>query len=234
MRKLRFVIVAILYASVFLTACAKHVYVHTPASPTVKLHSATVALVSADRGCQRLANELARRMTREALFQVDPKAEVRLLVSECREQVRPTVSIRQMVDSEKGILQEKRTIRVDGRAFAQVEVTSQSGTQAHLIGSADWTKQTQNPKAIKTLRKQLHALLADDLLEQVRPIPRIAQRRIFPNAQPNSQRALLTEAVSAEIRGDLTRAIELAAAAQKQAPNSRIAEYLDELNRRLP
>ena len=87
---------------------------------------------------------------------------------------------------------------------------------------------------MRGLSQQLQEMVVSDLLEQVRPIPRIAERRIFPNAQPKSQKALLTEAVAAEIRGDLPRAIELAVAAQKTAPNARIRAYLDELRRRLP
>ena len=221
-------------ASILFSACAKRVFVETPASPTIRLHSATVAIVSADRTCQRLANALAKRMTKEALFRVDPKADVRLIVTQCRQHIRPTVTIKQTVDSEQGLLQEKRIVQIDGRAFAQVEVTNPSGTQAHLIGSASWADTGTGQRGIRGLQEQLQVLLADDLLEQFRPIPRMAQRRIFPNAQPNSQRALLTEAVSAEIRGDLKRAIELASAAQKQAPNDRIRDYLDELRRRLP
>ena len=220
--------------ALFLAACSKRVFVETPASPTIQLNASTVAIVSADRSCQRLANALAKRMTKEALFQVDPKADVRLVVSQCRQHIRPTVNIRQTVDSKQGLIQEKRNVQTDGRAFAQVEVSNPSGTQAHLIGSASWTEEGISLNNLRGLQEQLQTLLADDLLEQVRPIPRIAQRRIYPNAQANSQRALLTDAVSAEIRGDVKRAIELASAAQKQAPNPRIQEYLDELKRRLP
>jgi hypothetical protein len=204
--------------------------VSTPASPNVHLPSATVAIVAADRSCHLLANTLAERITREAIFRVDPKAKVRLLVTECSNRILPTVNIFKNADSRTGTSIEERKVVLDGRGYAQVEVTMEDQSQAFLIGSSRWAQETSRPRAIRGITQQLRTLVADDILEQVRPIPRMAERRIFPNAQPGSHKALLTEAVAAEIRGDLTRAIELASAAQKTAPNARIQAYIDDLN----
>jgi hypothetical protein len=210
----------------------KQVYVELPAAPAVHLPSASVAIISADRGCQRLSNQFAKQMTREALFRVSPKAEVRLLVSNCQQQIRPIVDIKHRVDARSGTVQEKRRLHLEGQGFAQVEVQTSTGSQAHLLAQASWRQEASGSRAVRGLRQLLLRQLANDLLEQVRPIPHVAQRRVFPNAQPNSHRAMLTRAVAAEINGDLRRAIALASAANEQSPNPRIHAYLSELIQR--
>lgn len=216
-----------------LAGCTKQVYVEMPASPTVHLTSSTVAVVSADRSCQAVANTLAERLTKEAFYIVNPKARVRLIVSGCKTYVQPFIDIVQSVDSVDGIVTQSRQVRLDGRAHAQVEVNTEGRSQAFLLGNAQWSEHTSRPRAVHGMSAQLNALLTDDLLEQVRPIPRIATRRVFPNAQPGTHKALLTHAVAAEVAGDLKEAIRLAIAANENAPNPRIEAYILELRSRI-
>lgn len=216
-----------------LTGCTKQVYVEMPASPTIQLASSTVAVISADRACQDVANALAERLTKEAFYIVNPKARVQLIVSGCNTYVHPFVDIVQNVDAVTGIVEQSRRVRLDGRAHAQIEVRTDERAQAFLLGNAQWSLQTSRPKATHGMNTQLNTLLTDDLMEQVRPIPRIATRRVFPNAQPGTHKALLTHAVAAEVAGDLQEAIRLAVAANNNAPNPRIEAYILELRSRL-
>jgi len=216
-----------------LTGCTKQVYVQMPAAPTVHLASATIAVIAADRTCLSVANTLAERLTKEAFYIVSPKARVRLIVSGCKTYVHPFVDILHSVDSVNNVVTQTRRIRLDGRAYAQVEVKTEGRSEAFLLGNAQWSQLSSRPKRTHGMDALLNTLLTDDLMEQVRPIPRIASRRVFPNAQPGTQKALLTNAVVAEAAGDLRAAIRFAVAANDNASNPKVEAYIMELRERL-
>ena len=218
--------------------CAPKVLATTPAIPAVQLQAAEVAVISGNKACQFVADTLAQQLSSEAVFEVTPKADVKIVVQQCSEKMLPTISLSQEVDSISGIVDRKSSLEVDARAYAHVSIQTSKQQRAHLIASASWYHMSDwnRPKWLRlnrTIRKQLATMLSADLVEQIRPVPAIARRRVYPGAPPTSSRGLLTRAVAAEAKGEFRTAYELALSAISITPRRKTFQYLEGLRRRI-
>jgi hypothetical protein len=188
--------------------------------------------VVADRSCQDVADAIVREINAEPGLAVDPLAAVRVKVLTCGRTVAAAIDVR---DDGGG---ERRRVSITGRAHALVEVSTGEAVQAHLVGAAHredpgaWGELSVAARG-RTLDRVLVLDLAEDVVNQISPVPHLAWRRLHPNAPHGSPRALATSAILAEIDGDLVRARRLAALAHEAHPSERTAAYLRELDERL-
>lgn len=216
------------------TACAHHVDVEVPAVPAVALPDDAVAIVTMDRGCAPVADALVDEVNRLPGLRVDPKASTMLQVFGCELALEPQIDVRQQVDARSGITRQSRDVTVEGRAHAVVAVVQHHVPQAHLIGTgrheAAADAQAHNLRSMsRTARQKLVAAVARDLSDQIRPMPRLTQRRFYPSAAEGTARRLHNLAVQAELTGDYREAHRLAEAAWQAAPTARSRAYVDEL-----
>jgi len=84
----------------------------------------------------------------------------------------------------------------------------------------------------RSAQRYLVDAVAIDLATQLSPVPQLVQRRLYPNANPDTARDLYNQAVLAEVSGDIDEALRLARAAHDERPSPRAASYLSELERR--
>jgi hypothetical protein len=151
--------------------------------------------------------------------------------------VQPVIDIRLQASS-GGEVRERRRVTVNGRAHAVVAVIVDGEALAHLIGTGQSTAiggwdRGNTVQLRRSIERELTNSVVLDLSDQIRPVPRLVQRRVFPNASDGSARQLHTLAVRAELAGDIFRAHEFASAAHDAAPSRQSASYLSELDRRL-
>ena len=212
--------------------CAKTVQVELPALPAVSLDSSRVAVVAVERDCREVADALVEQLN-GLEFDVDPGASVRLEVSSCDSALQPVqvdVQIEEDVD--------RRRLSVEGRAHAVVAVNVEGEAQAWLIGASSQIARSNWNEAdaaglSRTVSRELVDGVAADLAEQVRPIPRLVDRRVYTRAPEGTARALTNRAVDAELRGELREAHRLAELAWQENPSPRSRAYLLELEQRL-
>jgi hypothetical protein len=210
-------------------AAARTVEVTVPAEPAVDI-DARVAVVTGDHDCAAIAGALIDELHAIGVT-VDPRATVRLQVSGCEQPVR------HQVDVEIAQNVRRRRDTVEGRAHALVDVSVDGLVQAHLIGASataitgSWNA-SDGAWLSRTAERALVAGVATDLADQVRPMPRIVERHVYPGAAEGTARALHNQAVSAERAGDLAEARRLAALAFARRPNPASAAYMTELQRR--
>lgn len=216
--------------------CAHTVQVELPPAPAVALQTEVVSVVAVDRTCRDVANALVEHLAITPGITVDPQAPVQLHVYACEAWLGvPEVDLRQEVD-EGGNTRESREVSLDGRSHAVVDVVAKDQVAAHLIGVGrhQVVANAAGGETLPVRRRVERALIeavALDLTEQVRPAPRIASRRVYPNAAADSHQGLMTQAVRAELDGDVARAHELALLAHETQPTSRSEAYIAELQR---
>lgn len=233
----RFTAMLTLLALVGASGCAKRtVRLEVAPAPAVSLAASTVAVVAQDRECRPIADAIIDELGSKASIEVDPRAETRLLVFGCGLDIGWT--LRQEVDATGDRTRSIQKSDLTGRGHAVVAITTAEGTLAHLIGSSrdgvvgSWGVSDMF-RSRRAMRQSLTDGLADDLVDQLNPLPQQLARRVYPNAGEGSARALHNLAVLAEQRGDLTEAVRMARAALEERPTQRSAKYLRELERRV-
>lgn len=220
-------------ALLLLGGCAHTVKVSVPPSPALPGISQQVAVVMGPRECRDVADALVQSLSRDGAFVIDPHAEIQLEVVECEAAMLPP-EVEIVLSPE----QDQRRVNVEGSAHAMVGVRVGGQIEAHLIGAArrqaqgGWG-QTDVGALSRGVVHDLNRSVADDLAEQLRPIPRVVARRVYPNAPEDSAHGLFTRAVAAEREGDLEDALRLVEQAHRRHPTARTAAYLDELDRRV-
>jgi hypothetical protein len=221
----------------FAVACLSHrVQVEVPAAPSLELGTSSVAVVAVDRACEEVANALVAELAELDGIHVDPAAPLQLHVYGCTARLGvPLVDVRQQADR-AGNTTETRRVFVEGRSQAAVDVVSDGVVVARLVGAGRRTLVADTAAQLAERRgmaRDLVLRVAIDLADQVRPVPRLAVRRTYPNAPAPSAAGLLDAAVQAELAGDLGKARELALAAHHERPGPRTETYLAELERRV-
>lgn len=214
------------------SGCARTVQVELPALPAVSLDSSRVAVVAVERDCREIADALVQQLNVLG-FQVDPGAAVRLEVSSCERPLQPVqvdVEIEQDVD--------RRRLSIEGRAHAVVAVQVDGHPQAWLIGASSQIARGNwnDPDPIGLSRMVQRSLVdgvASDLADQLRPLPRLVDRRVYARAPDGTAHALHNRAVDAEARGELQEAFRLAQLAHDENPSARARAYVEELELRI-
>jgi hypothetical protein len=215
-------------------ACTPKVAVPVAANPSVHLPMGSVAVIAADRACQPVADALVARLWASGAV-VDPRADLRLDVELCGEDMQ--VGVEQQVAVDDPTKVERRT-RLLARAHALLVIRQQNTVQAHVIGTgrfsseAAWDGGGALPARSRHARSEAAADVALDLSQQLLPMPMAVERRVWPKAPEASPRGLTTRAVLAEQRGDLPSAITWAERAHLERPSPRAAAYLVDLQRR--
>lgn len=215
------------------SGCAhRTVRVDVAPTPAVSLPASRVAVVAQDRACRPVADALIAALRERAAFEVDPRADLRLLVFGCGLDV--GYVLREEVDATGPRSESIRKLDLTGRGRAVLAVTEGQETLAHLVGSGrdghqgGWGAvapfQTRN-----ALLRSLTEAVAADLATQLSPLPQQLARRVYPNATPGSARGLHTLAVRAELRGDLDAATRFAREAAARRPSDRARAYLASL-----
>lgn len=219
-------------ALVVLVGCGPKVAVRVPATPAVDVDLDRVAVVVDERGCQDIADEVALSLAKDLGVTVDPRAPMRVVVHNCGTLQEHAVDVSL---TEEG---DRRRLTVEGRAYAAMTVFTLDGRRATLVGAGHDTRLSGwgegNPlRMSRAVDRAVTDLVARDLVEQLSPIPTLAERRLYPSAEDDSARGLTHRAVLAELDGDLTEAHRLASLAYRMQPNARASAYVDELARRL-
>jgi hypothetical protein len=212
-----------------LGGCVHTVQVAMPPAPAVTIDASAVAVVAADRSCHGIADALVAELNRLEGVSVDPRAEIRLEVTGC------DLALHPVVDIEITPKVDRRRITVQGWGHAVLTVKVGGETQAHLIGASHqgldgaWGE-IDLPGLSRAMERDLVETVAVDLAEQLRPLPRLVDRRVYGRAGRGSPRSLHNLAVAAEARGELVEARRLARLSYEELPSARSAAYLDELD----
>jgi hypothetical protein len=220
------------WTALLLVGCAHTVNVSVPPAPALTGLPERVAVVVGPGECHDVATSLVASLRDDQAFVLDPTAPLQLEVLDCDASMRPpTVEV---VLSET---QDQRRVQIEGRAHAIIGVRVGGSVAAHLIGAAHRTVaggwgQTNVRALSRGVARDLNQGVADDIAAQLRPIPRVVARRVYPNAPEDSPRGWLNQAVAAERAGDLDEAVRLVALAQERRPTAQLAAYRAELERR--
>jgi hypothetical protein len=233
---------AIAITTCLTVGCAPKVKIEHPAQPALQIDATSVAVVSHDRECRDIADELATHLNENGL-RVDPRAAVRLDLYGCGQSFETKVEVSQRAD-QQGVSSDERRATVEGRGHAAVNVTVHGETEATLIGSgsqlATGSWQNRDIREVLDMRrgvdKHITQAVARDLAEQISPMPTLVSRRVYSMAIGNGGR-LHNQAVQAELSGDIPRAHTLALAALASRPghrgHQRYVSDLDHLLQRL-
>jgi hypothetical protein len=220
-------------ALLLLCGCAHTIQVSVPPSPALPGIPPQVSVVMGPRECRDVATALVQALSEDGAFTIDPHAEIQLEVVECSDAILPpTVEVVLSAD------QDRRRVQIEGTAHAVMGVRVAGAIEAHLIGAArrqsqgSWG-QTDVMALSRGVLRDLDRSVASDLAEQLRPIPRIVSRRVYPNAPEDSAHGWFTRAVDAERAGNLEDALRFAELAHRRHPTQRTAAYCDELDRRV-
>lgn len=209
------------------TGCAHRVQVSVPAAPAVHLDTTRVAVAVYDPRCRDVAAALITALEDKGGIVVDPRAPVTLELRVCERTLTGEVDIVRTTD------EETREIGVVGSAYAFVVVNAGGAPTAELIGAARDRTEGARARDVPAMSRQVDRALvgavADDLAEQVRPLPRQVARRVWPNAAEGTARRLYSLAVEQERAGNLAEARRLAAMAVGRRPVPLYARYLAEL-----
>jgi len=220
-----------------LPACAPKVHVQVPATPAVALGLSSAAVVARDRECRPIADAMIAGLKTDARIEVDPRAQIKLMVSDCAVDIGWTVH--QEVDGSAA--SERQRADIQGRGHAVLAVETPYGTVAQVIGSAreghlgSWRNRGLHDmlRTRSTVQRRLTHSVANDLVQQLSTQPHQITRRVYPHADTGTAKQLTNLAVLAEQRGDISEAISLAEKAHQASPSDRTADYLASLQRRL-
>ena len=232
------VFIAALTALALAGCSARRVQVSLPAGPALQLDTTSVAVVS-NRECREVANALVREIDEVPGFHVDHRSPVRLYLSACERWVDPTIDIQQTVDADDGVVLQRRRVSIRGGALAVLSVMVAGQPTARLIGrgrqsmSGEWNSGMDVFGLSRRVERDMMESVVADLIDQLSPVPRLVERRVFPNASEGSPRGLHTAAVRAEMAGELEEAYKLALRAYEVTPTRQARLYLDELDRSL-
>ena len=220
-----------------LSGCMHTLKVEVPAAPAVDLAATRVAVVVGDHSCLDVADSLIEGLKGDDGIVVGPGADVELNVGECQNSTQVVGDIH-LGDPNDPTHADQRRITVQGHGHAVLQVLASGRVQATLIGagqkdaSGGWGQRNWLPLT-RNVDVGLADTVAADLAEQVRPLPKQVERRIYPGAAEGTPHQLYSLAVAAETRGDLVGARRLAQSAQDAHPSRALETYLDELDSRI-
>ncbi|MFN7146318.1 MAG: hypothetical protein ACK4YP_21270 [Myxococcota bacterium] len=220
--------------------CAKQVSWEVQPAPSYELSSLEVSVVAGERGCKRVADELATALVARPGVRVRPDAPVRLEVRDCEDEVDTTVELEStypgLVYSTR-VFSERRRYDMRGWASATLLVKPETGPAVSLVGGAERRNRTpwdedrhfEAPGAAVALREAVRRDLAHDLADQLAPLPTTLRRRLYTDPEPGTSRELHNAAVDAERAGNLDEALRLAKEAYAANPTASGMRYIEAL-----
>jgi hypothetical protein len=207
----------------------------------VDLPGAAVTVVMSDSGCRGLADALTVEINRRVALRVDPASGTRLALSHCNLDVGAEVDLTQMYAGlgaglTGGEEHRNEIIRAKASAVLTVEIDSRpvatlgaKGQRVRHLLSADNRRTQARVSVVDGVMRDM----ARQLAQQIAPEPEVVRRRTYRNPDQGSAHALHNEAVAAERRGELGRALTLAKQAAGALPTPAAQAYVKELDTRL-
>jgi hypothetical protein len=219
----------------------------------VSLPSLRLAVISDDRSCRKVADELAKALTARPGVDVSPSAPVRLVVSNCDERIDSSVELNydyMGLGYDDSVVRQDRRYTQHVRATAKLMVLRPDADSVTLPGTAERTARTwgdlprhgsrELPAAASAetgtgmadalaLREQVRRDLAYGLADKVAPLPERLKRIVYADPEPGTAQQLHNQAVEAERRGDLDEALRLARQAWAADPSAVSKAYIEQL-----
>lgn len=197
--------------------CAARVPVELAAAPSVAVPDAVVSVVSVDRDCRAVADALTSALRSMDGMAVHPNAPTRVNILACNTSWADTGE------------------QIEVRSQAIAAISADRGVLAKLLGASSEVLRGEADGTI-ALRKSSENLLvegvAQDLAEQIAPVPTRVHRKVYENPSAGSARQYHNLAVAAEREGRIDDAVWWATQAWEERPTSRRARYVAELTRR--
>ncbi|MES2644530.1 MAG: hypothetical protein V4850_33895 [Myxococcota bacterium] len=219
--------------------CAKHVTWDVQPRPSYELPSLEVSVVTGERGCKRVADDLAKTLSARPGVVVHPDAPVRLLVQECDQEVETLLELESSfpgIDYNATVSHERRRFDMRGWANAVLIVDSPAAATVRLAGGAErrlrgpWVSDGDlDMPRMFTLQQAVRRDLATDLADQLAPLPATIRRTLYNDPEPGTSRQLHNLAVDAEREGKLDEALRLAKQAYAANPTAAGMDYLEAL-----
>ena len=209
----------------------------TSPRPVVPATTARVSVVSSDKRCQDFANALAIEFSMRNGIEVVPDAPTRLLLNLCRVELSTEIDVTQTYSSGSSSLLEQRdqAVRGHGMAVMTIEVDGQPIGMVNSEAKRVRLVRDGDPSHLHKrsyIRDRVVGDIADDLAQQIAPLPQVVRRRWYRNPEPGTARDFHNKAVDAERSGDMTDAIQFAEAAVNAERTPRSVAYLKELETR--
>ena len=222
-----------------LLGCAKQVSWQVQPTASYALPSFEVSVVAGERGCKRVADELASTLSARPGVRVRPDAPVRLEVVKCDGDVDTHVELESVYPGlvySTAVYSEQRRYEMRGWANAELVVASEGAPTVRLTGGAErrerspWTNSAdlEIPRALSIL-DDVRRDLAYDLADQVAPLPATIRRTLYADPEPGTARQLHNQAADAERDGDLSKALQLAREAYGANPTAASMRYIEQL-----
>jgi len=198
---------------------------------------AQVSVVASDKRCQDFANALAIEFSMRNGIDVVTQAPTRLLLNLCRVELSTEIDVTQTYAAGASSLLEHRdqAVRGHGMAVMTIEVDGQplgminsEAKRVRMIREGD----PGHLHKRSYIRDRVVGDIADDLAQQLAPLPELVRRRWYRNPEPGTARALHNQAVDAERSGDLATAIRLATEAVNASRTPKSVAYLNDLEQR--
>ena len=205
--------------------------------PVVATPLARVSVVSSDKRCQDFADALAIEFSMRPGVVVVPRGDTRLLLNLCRLQLSTEIDISQVYTGGSASVLEQRNqaVRGHGQAVLTIEVNGQpigmvnsEASRVRLIRAGDPAHLHRR----SNIRERVVSDIAEDLAQQLVPIPERIRRLWYRNPEPGTAKAMHNQAVDAERSGNLAEAIRLATEAVNAARNPVSVAYLRALEAR--
>ena len=214
--------------------CASHVAWKVAPAPAVDVDVATLSVAAEGADCKELANAVLAEMAARPGVAIDPDAPTTLVVKDCQSFLATIVEVEgERIDIDET---ERRRVTVEGTGNATVEVRANGLTVGTLTPqhfhaeSSSWASDGRIPAPrARAVSAALSEGLAQQVADDLAPLPAELSRRIYASSEPGTARALHNQAVAAEQRGDLDEAMKLAREAYAADPSARSMRYLEAL-----
>lgn len=219
--------------------CTKHVSWDVQPKPSYELPSLQVSVVTGERSCKRVADDLAKTLSARPGVVVRPDAPVRLLVQDCEQEIETLLELESSfpgIEYSNAVSRERRRFDMRGWAHAVLIVDSPSAAQVRIPGGAErrvrgpWVSEGDlDMPRMFTLEQAVRRDLATNLADQLAPLPATIRRTLYVDPEPGTARQLHNLAVAAEHAGNLDEALRLAKQAYTANPNARGMAYIEAL-----
>jgi len=202
----------------------------------------TVAVVAMEQACRPLAEAVIDALGSRPGVEVRPDATQRLFVQGCDELVTTEVDVEGNYPGlgyGNAVYFERRRYTLHGWSKGVLEVQTPGLDPVKFTATAErdqrgpWvaTGDLDIP-GTPTLRDRLAEDVADQLVQNLVPLPETIRRTVFPDPEPGTSRQLHNDAVAAERAGNLDEAMRLARAAYAADPSPAAMDYVEALEHR--
>lgn len=228
-------------ALVLMTGCLHQVHWVEEHAPRYPAPVTRVAVIAMEPACSPLADALTRALGSRPGVDVAPDAPHRVYVQRCDDLLTTTLNVEGNypgLNYGSAVYFERRQYQLHAWGKGAIEVQAPGvepmrfETTAEADSRTGWssTGDLEAPAA-PALRVELMRSLADDLADNLAPLPETYRRDIYPDPEPGTARQLHNDAVAAERSGRLDEAVRLARQAYAADPNPAAMDYIEALQR---